>query len=84
MRCSTCYRCTREALKISGIVRHPLGIVAAVRVLDDILRRKHAHQSKKPVRLRSLSLAHRFTGYPSRRLEPHPGLLQVRRLKALR
>jgi hypothetical protein len=64
-----------------GIVRHPLGIVAALRMLDDTLRRMQAHQSKKASGLRPLSLAHRLTGYPSRHLEPHPGLLQVRRLK---
>jgi pyruvate kinase len=37
-------------------------IIAALRVLDDILRRMQAHQSKKASRLRPLSLAQRFTG----------------------
>jgi pyruvate kinase len=37
-------------------------IVAAVRVLENILRRMEAHQSKKASRLRPLSLAHRFAG----------------------
>ena len=37
-------------------------IMAAVRVLDNILRRMQAHQSKKTSRLRPLSLAQRFTG----------------------
>jgi pyruvate kinase len=37
-------------------------IIAAVRVLDNILRRMEAHQSKKASRRRPLSLAQRFTG----------------------
>jgi pyruvate kinase len=37
-------------------------IMAAVRVLDDILRRMQAHQSKKASMLRPLSLAQRFAG----------------------
>jgi pyruvate kinase len=37
-------------------------IVAAVRVLENILRRMQAHQSKKVSRLRPLSLAQRFAG----------------------
>jgi hypothetical protein len=39
-----------------------LSIIAAVRVLDDMLRRMQAHQSKKTSRLRTLSLALRFAG----------------------
>jgi pyruvate kinase len=39
-------------------------IIAAVRVLDNILRRMQAHQSKKASRLRPLSLAQRFAGQP--------------------
>jgi pyruvate kinase len=39
-------------------------IIAAVRVLDNILRRMQAHQSKKTSRLRPLSLAHTFAGQP--------------------
>jgi pyruvate kinase len=39
-----------------------LYIMAAVRVLNDILRRMQAHQSKKASMLRPLSLAHRFAG----------------------
>jgi pyruvate kinase len=37
-------------------------VIAAVRVLDNILRRMEAHQSKKASRLRPLSLAQRFAG----------------------
>jgi pyruvate kinase len=37
-------------------------IVAAVRMLDNILRRMQAHQSKKASRLRPLGLAHQFAG----------------------
>ena len=39
-------------------------IVAAVRALENILRRMQAHQSKKASRLRPLGLAHRFTDSP--------------------
>jgi len=35
-------------------------IVEAVRVLDDIVHRMEAHQSKKKSMLRRLGLAHRF------------------------
>jgi pyruvate kinase len=38
-------------------------IVAAVRMLDNILRRMQAHQSKKASRLRPLSLAYQFAGH---------------------
>jgi pyruvate kinase len=34
-------------------------VTTAVRVLDDILRRMQAHQSKKRAMLRELQLAHR-------------------------
>jgi len=39
-------------------------IVSAVRVLDDILRRMHAHQAKKRSMLRELRLAHMLPGGP--------------------
>jgi pyruvate kinase len=37
-------------------------VVSAVRVLDDILRRMHAHQAKKQSMLRELHLAHMLPG----------------------
>jgi pyruvate kinase len=37
-------------------------VIAAVRALENILRRMQAHQSKKASRLRPLRLAHRFAG----------------------
>jgi len=37
-------------------------VVSAVRVLDDILRRMHAHQAKKRSMLRELHLAHMLPG----------------------
>jgi len=37
-------------------------VVSAVRVLDDILRRMHAHQAKKRSMLRELRLAHMLSG----------------------
>ncbi|MBW8370726.1 MAG: pyruvate kinase [Thiobacillus sp.] len=39
-------------------------VVSAVRVLDDILRRMHAHQAKKRSMLRELHLAHMLTAEP--------------------
>jgi len=39
-------------------------VVSAVRVLDDILRRMHAHQAKKRSMLRELHLAHMLPGGP--------------------
>jgi len=39
-------------------------VVSAVRVLDDILRRMHAHQAKKRSMLRELRLAHMLPGEP--------------------
>ncbi|MDZ7595458.1 MAG: pyruvate kinase [Thiobacillus sp.] len=39
-------------------------VVSAVRVLDDILRRMHTHQSKKRSMLRELHLAHMLPGEP--------------------
>ncbi len=59
-------------------------IVAAVRVLDNILRRMQAHQNKKQSMLRSLSVARNFRPRPGRpprpltmrdRGEPAPTLL---------
>ncbi|MCD6707677.1 MAG: pyruvate kinase [Thiobacillus sp.] len=40
-------------------------VVSAVRVLDDILRRMHAHQAKKRSMLRELHLAHMLAAEPS-------------------
>lgn len=39
-------------------------VLSAVRVLDDILRRMHAHQAKKQSMLRELHLAHRLLAEP--------------------
>ena len=39
-------------------------VVSAVRVLDDILRRMHAHQAKKRSMLRELHLAHTLAAEP--------------------
>jgi pyruvate kinase len=39
-------------------------VVSAVRVLDDILRRMHAHQAKKRSMLRELHLAHMLAAEP--------------------
>jgi pyruvate kinase len=40
-------------------------VVSAVRVLDDILRRMQAHQTKKQAMLRELQLAHAITSGPA-------------------
>jgi len=45
-------------------------VVSAVRVLDDILRRMHAHQAKKRSMLRELHLAHMLPVEPDAAAEP--------------
>ncbi len=54
-------------------------VLSAVRVLDDILRRMQAHQTKKRAMLRELRLAHGLPAEPVARAHPHrhapaPGL----------
>jgi pyruvate kinase len=40
-------------------------MVSAVQVLNDILRRMHAHQAKKQAMLRELQLAHALQAQPA-------------------
>lgn len=47
-------------------------VLSAVRVLDDILRRMQAHQSKKRSMLRELHLAHAFPVTPGNNLSAQP------------
>ncbi|WP_084615928.1 pyruvate kinase [Solimonas flava] len=58
-------------------------IVEAVRVLDDILRRMQAHQSKKSPTLRALHLAQAFTAPPAEPSCPAPAAAQRRRPKSV-
>jgi pyruvate kinase len=52
-------------------------VLSAVRVLDDILRRMHAHQAKKRAMLRELRLAHALPSETLREAQTKSGEADV-------